>query len=100
MLTKMVERLMRGEAPVVLTSRALSDIADELGSNAKVAAWLIEVVTQCEKPIGVHVGSDTQFVIPPSWNRKRQQRFLVEVRPWLEQAFGTIEGVSEGDGPD
>ena len=66
---------------LVLTARALDDLAEELGGPEASAGWLAELAQGVGRPIGVNLptGADTgstAFIAPRSWSQERLRGWI------------------------
>jgi hypothetical protein len=78
---------------LVLTGRALNDLADELGSDEAAMRHLLRVAETVNKPIAVNVetGPDTSstvFLAPRSWTPERLRGWAAGHHEALEATFG------------
>ncbi len=83
---------------MVVTSRALADLADELGGFEQAARELLAVAESINKPICVNLvtgadSSSTAFVAPRSWTEERLKGWAAGHRELLERQFGPIASV-------
>ena len=89
-------RRMAGAAPLLcLTSRALGDLADELGSMEAAADFLLEVAESIGHPIAVNVptgpdASSTTFLPPKGWSEERLAGWVAGKHEELEREFGQV----------
>ena len=88
---------------VVVSHRALADLADELGGYEQAARRLLTIATGANKPIGMNVptadGSRTMFVAPAPWSRERLAGYVAAHHEALERQFGAASVVAEEEGP-
>ena len=78
---------------LVITHRALDDLAEECGGYEQAARYVLKVATNAGKPIGVNAptgpgGSRTWFVAPKSWSREKVAGWVAAHHDELERAFG------------
>ena len=89
-----LEESMKSAAPVlVLTSGTLEGLTHEVGSAELGILWLLRMTARYDKPIGVHHGTQTWFISPPTWTFERLKGYVQEFQPLLDANFGasTIE---------
>jgi len=83
---------------LVVSSRALSDLADELGSMESAAEHLQGVAEAIGKPIAVNLptGADTTstvFIAPKNWTEERLAGWAAGHHQALEAEFGRVQRV-------
>lgn len=87
-----IEQAARTVPLLVLTGRALSALADELGSMEAAAEHLCRVATEIRKPVCVNIqtadGSSTGFISPRGWSDERLAGWAAGKREELERLFG------------
>lgn len=86
---------------VVLTVRAVRDLAVELGGEEAVVRFLLELAEINDRPLAVNVGagggaSSTVFLPPRGWTRERLSGWVAAKRDELEGEFGEVERVRLG----
>ena len=89
---------------LVITHRALADLADELGGYEPAARRLLAIATDADRPIGVDAptGPDTSrtwFVAPKHWTREEVADWVAAHHEALERQFGAASVVTEEDEP-
>ena len=87
-------RVAAEAAPLlVITGRALADLARELGSMDAAGRYLCTLAEEIGHPIGVNgptsaASSSTAFISPRSWSPERLQGWIAGRHQELEDAFG------------
>ena len=75
-----VRAAVRATPLLVLTVRALGDLAEELGGMDAAVSYLLEVAEEAGRPIGANVpaadGSRTVFLAPRTWTQERLQGYV------------------------
>jgi hypothetical protein len=84
---------------LVVTGRAVGDLARELGSMDAATRWLATVAEQNKRPIGVNLpapdgSSQTAFIAPRDWTQERLQGWVAGRHAELEAEFGEVAGLS------
>jgi len=84
---------------LVLTTRALAELSDELGGMDVAATYLLELAEDIGHPIAVNVEtgrdtSSTAFIAPRTWSEERLQGWAAGRHQELEGEFGSISQVS------
>ena len=99
--SKALRAAARSAPLLVVTGRALGDLADELGGYEAAARFLTTVATNVGRPIGVNYptadGSRTMFVAPKGWGEERLAGWAAGKRDELERMFGASSVVREGE---
>jgi hypothetical protein len=90
---KAVMAAARGGPLVVLSERAIRDLAAELGGYDQAVQHLLRVAEDVNKPIGVNVStgedtSSTAFIAPRSWSAGRLRGWVAGRHQEIEAAFG------------
>jgi hypothetical protein len=80
---------------LVITGRALADLADELGSMEAAVGFLLELAEANDRPIATNVPtgdetSSTAFVAPAGWTTARLRGWVARHHRELEAEFGEI----------
>ena len=97
---------IRAAAPlvpcVVLTGRALGDLARELGSMDAATCWLVTLAEANKRPIGINLpapdgSSQTVFIAPRDWTQERLQGWVAGRHAELEAEFGEVAGLTSLD---
>jgi len=92
-------RAMAQVAPLfVISVRALSELADELGGMDAAAKFLLELAEANNKPIGVNLpgadgASKSVFVAPRTWTDERLQGWIGGHGAELEAEYGEVSRV-------
>jgi hypothetical protein len=95
-------RRMAGAAPLlVITGRALLDLAAELGGMDAAALFLLELVESVNRPVGLNFAtgddtSSTAFVAPRGWTQERLQGWIAGHHAELTDAFEVSRVRAEG----
>jgi hypothetical protein len=83
----------RGGPLVILTERALRDLAAELGGDDAAVRHLERVATNVNRPIGANMssaeGSRTFFLAPKGWSLERLKGWIAGHHEAIEAMFGT-----------
>ena len=93
-------RAMAQVAPLfVISVRALSELADELGGMDAAAAFLLEIAESNNRPVAVNLpapdgSSKTAFIAPKTWTEERLAGWTAGRHQELEAEFGRITRVS------
>jgi hypothetical protein len=79
--------------PLVLTARAVTQLADELGGAEAAMHWLTALVEHGPRPVAVNLcmpdGSTTTLLLGPrGWSHERLAGHLATMAPDLEALFG------------
>jgi hypothetical protein len=89
---KAVMTAARSGPLVILSERAIRDLADELGGYDQAIRHILRIATNVGKPIGINLpiaeGSTTAFIAPGSWTRERLAGWVGARHAELEAAFG------------
>ena len=93
-----------GAPMLVITGRAFSDLAAELGGADAAAGHLLELAQQTGRPIGVNFAtsedtSSTVFLPPPGWTEERLAGWVAGHHQDLEAEFGAATRVGAGSAP-
>ena len=88
---------------LVLTGRALGELAAELGSMDAALRHLLEVAEARNKPIGINLEtgldtSSTAFVAPRAWSEERLTGWIAGHHAELEREFGAAVWAGTDDG--
>jgi hypothetical protein len=91
--SKAIMAAARAAPLLVLTGRALRDLADELGGHEAAALFLHRLVERTGAPLGVNLptgadGSRTEFWAPTGWPPERLRGWVDDHREALEAQFG------------
>jgi hypothetical protein len=83
---------------LVVTGRALADLAEELGGYDPAVRELLAIAESVGRPIGVNVAtgrdtSRTAFIAPQSWSEERLHGWIAGHHAELEDAFGGVARV-------
>jgi hypothetical protein len=84
------------EVPLVmLSSRAVDQLARVVGGPEQAAALLLRLASRHNKPCGVNVSSPdgtsrTTFFSPPDWSQERLAGYVAGAHVELEELFGPI----------
>jgi hypothetical protein len=90
-----------GAAPLLLlTGRALGDLAAELGGIETAFRWLADLAASVGKPVAVNIptGPDTSTTVwlaPPGWTTERLSGWVAGHHEEIEAQFGVAEIVHE-----
>jgi len=87
---------------MMITSRMLIDLSDELGSQEQAGAFLAEIAEQTGRPVGVNLpapdgGSRSMFLAPKGWSEARLADWVAGKRDEIESAFGPAVPLPLGD---
>jgi hypothetical protein len=88
---------------VVISGRAMADLAEELGGYEAAARHLADLSNETGRPLAVNVPlpdgqSRTCFVAPASWTQEKLRGFIGGHHELLEREFGDISRVYPLDG--
>jgi hypothetical protein len=92
-------RSLVGCAPlVVISGRAIADLAEELGGYEAAAAHLVGLANETGRPIAVNAElpggeSRTAFLAPAAWSQERLRGWIGGHHAILEEAFGPVARV-------
>jgi hypothetical protein len=79
---------------VVLTARSLAQLEREFRGHKRMVRWLVDLATDCNRPIGMHVetarSGRTVFVPPRHWSPERLAGWVAGRHAELEAQFGEI----------
>ena len=79
---------------LVLTTRALRDLAHELGGHDRAAECLLTIVEEIGRPVAVNLerenGSHTVFIAPRGWSDERLRGWIAGHHADLEAELGEI----------
>ena len=83
---------------LVLTTRALRNLADELGGHEHAADFLLNLAEAIGRPIAVNLPtgpdtSSTAFLPPRGWTEERLQGWVAGHHQELESEFGHVARV-------
>jgi hypothetical protein len=83
---------------VILTERMVAQLQRECGSDEKLAAWVLKLVTRRRRPLGVHdeAAGQTWFWAPPDWSHDKLLGYIAVHREELEAQFGPMERIRRG----
>ncbi len=87
-------RAMASVAPLfVLSTRALAELAAELGGYGEAATYVLELAEANHRPIAVNIetGADTSstaFIAPQGWGGERLRGWIAGHYREFEPAFG------------
>jgi hypothetical protein len=85
-----------GSAPLlVLTGRALGDLAAELGGHDAAMHWLADLAASVSKPVAVNIStgpdtSTTVWLAPPGWTSERLAGWVAGHHEEIEAEFGPV----------
>ena len=86
---------------LVLTTRALRDLAHELGGHDRAADFLLTVAEEIGHPIAVNLerenGSQTVFIGPRDWTEERLAGWIGGHHAELVEQFGVVARVGRQD---
>ena len=89
----------RGGPLVILTERALHDLADELGGDDAAVRHLERVASNVNRPIGANMltaeGARTLFLAPKGWSLERLKGWVAGHHEAIEAMFGPATPVEE-----
>ena len=82
-----------------LTTRALRNLADELGGHEGAADFLLEVAEEIGHPVAVNLptgpdSSSTAFLPPRGWTEERLQGWVAGHHEELTEQFGEVARLS------
>jgi hypothetical protein len=85
---------------LVLSHRAFSDLADELGDHDAAIRQVLRIATNAGKPIGINLptadgDSQTVFLAPRGWSDERLRGWVAGHHEALESEFGMATIVEE-----
>lgn len=88
---------------VVISHRALAELADELGGYDAAVRHLLRVATKTARPLAVNLPTGTEtsttvFVAPGGWSEERLRGWAAGRHAELEAAFGPAT-VRAGEDP-
>ena len=97
-----IRQLVQHQAITVVGPNLYRDLNAELGSDDKAARFLLELATEIQKPIGVHLlgsggQSYTSFIAPESWSGDKLKGYVARHAQELERAFGKIDFLKTTD---
>jgi len=85
---------------LVLSSRALANLADELGTMEAAAEYLQGVAEATNKPLAVNIPdgpdrSSTCFIAPKDWSEERLKGWAAGHHQKLAARFGAVQRVRQ-----
>ena len=91
--SKAIAAAVRAVPLVVVTHRALADLADELGGHEQAARWLVDLAQEVDRPMLVNfpTGPDTSSTIafaPFWWGEERLRGYVGGLHQEIEVTFG------------